>query len=156
MGDVEDYPRPKRKQKLTFEVRVALRIDLPDGRFLLERRPFDGLLGGLWELPGRTVSVGSTAARALGGLVSDLEQDASDLGPPVPVGRVEHRFSHRHWTVHVYQAVAGTPPRAAGTPSYAADGPERRWIDAEELPELGLPTVSRKAIDLSACNQSLR
>lgn len=149
-GDAEDYPRPKRAQKVTFERRVALRIDGPDGRFLLERRPADGLLGGLWELPARTVPQGATTERVLRALEHDLRHVAACVADPVEVGRVDHRFSHRRWTVQVFRAAC------RGLTRGAADGPERRWVGAEELPELGLPTVSRKALDVSACNPVLR
>lgn len=136
-GDAEDFPRPKRRQKVTFVQRVALRIDASDGRFLLERRPRGGLLGGMWELPARAIANGS-AQDTIDGLLSDLglASETSELGT------VEHRFSHRHWTTRVF--------RTASDAALESAAPERRWVAAEELPDLGLPTVSRRAIDLGA------
>lgn len=142
-GDMEDYPRPKRRQKLRFEHRVALRVERPDGRFLLERRPADGLLGGLWELPARTLSEGALPDSVARALAVELDRSVQGLDEPRAVGRVEHRFSHRHWTVHVFMTTCGAPRRAI------ADGPERRWVGSDELLDLGLPTVSRRAIDIS-------
>jgi len=147
-GDMEDYPRPKRRQKLSFEQRVALRVELPDGRFLLERRAADGLLGGLWELPGAGLTEGAEPSPVARSLAAQLSRHAASIAEPRPVGKVEHRFSHRHWTVHVF-ATTSRAPRPG-----AADGPERRWVAPEELPELGLPTVSRRAIDVSARDPS--
>ena len=140
-GEAEDFPRPKRRQKVTFEERVAVRLDTDDGRFLLHRRPDGGLLGGMWELPSATVADGGDPERAARELVEDL-QLATSLEP---VGVVEHRFSHRHWTVRVF--------RGRVTMSHQTDG---RWVGADVLPELGLPTVSRRTIDVSACNAALR
>ena len=145
-GDAEDLPHPKRRQTVRFEHRIALRLDAPRGLFLLERRPADGLLADMWELPGCTIGDEGQGRGAAEDLLVSLPLDASDLAE---AGRVEHRFSHRHWSVMVFQASVS---RAAPPPP----GPERRWVGSDELSELGLPTVSRKAIDVSACNATLR
>lgn len=146
-GDAESFPRPGRKQTVTFVVRAALRLLRPDGRLLLERRPDRGLLPSLWEMPATVVPEGgdpADAARALLRSIARAHGLPRDLGAHlVPAGAAEHRFSHRHWTTWVYD-VAAPLPTAAGE----STKPERRWVDPGELADLGLPTASRKAIDL--------
>jgi len=125
-GSQADYPQPGKRTKVTFEVRAAVLLTRPDGRFGLLQRPSGGLLPNLWELPGATVEDGSDPADvAIGVAGSSVHR----------CGSVEHRFSHRHWTTHVFRAPAGT------------EAGELRWVTHEELNELGLPTVSRKAIE---------
>jgi A/G-specific adenine glycosylase len=125
-GSQEDYPRPGKRTKVTFEVRVAVMLTRADGRFAVCRRPPDGLLPNLWELPAATVQDG----------VDPASVAAVIAGSDVRACRtVEHRFSHRHWTTHVFRAAAG------------GERAEVRWVTHEELSTLGLPTVSRKAIE---------
>lgn len=142
-GDADAFPRPKRKQSVTFEVRAAVRLDLPDGRFLLERRAGRGLLGGLWELPAVTVPDGGAPEDRARALLRELKRrHGVAVEPLTHQGTTEHRFSHRHWTTWVFRAPAR--PEALSD----SDAPERRWVHAGELEDLGVPTVSRKALEL--------
>ncbi len=131
-GDAEDFPAPKRRQKVKFVTRVAVRIDDGD-RFLLRRRPDAGLLASLWTLPGTEVArAGVEAAEELAGRLGCRDR-------PVLRGIAEHRFSHRHWTTHVYRVDgAGARP-----------GPEDRWVRVADLPALGFPTAARRELDAS-------
>ena len=147
-GDAESFPRPGRKQNVTFVVRVAVRLQLDDGRILLERRPGRGLLPSLWELPAGVVHDGESPGSRARALATQLARACAlnDALPDelVPVGVSEHRFSHRHWSTHVFEASARAPLAARETTR-----PERRWYARSELEDLGLPTASRKTIDLT-------
>ena len=121
-----DFPRPGRRTKVTFEVRAAVMLTRGDGRFAVVRRPSDGLLPNLFELPAATVEEGTEPADVATGLAG-----VRLLG----CGAVEHRFSHRHWTTHVFRGDSDSAPARA------------RWVTRAELSELGLPSVSRKAIE---------
>jgi A/G-specific adenine glycosylase len=50
-GDAEDYPRKTPKPERPVLYAVAYWMTLPDGRVLLRRRPEEGLLGGMMEIP---------------------------------------------------------------------------------------------------------
>ncbi len=127
-GRVDDLPEPTKKAKVRFEERVALLVARDDGRFLLQQRPPSGLLASLWELPS-VEAEGEVAVLAAGELSAELGG-----GAPRACGTVEHRFSHRHWTVRVFRSRGDG--RGAG-----------RWVTAGDLADLGVPTASRKAID---------
>ncbi len=146
-GDAESFPRPGRQQTVGFVVRAAVRLVGRDGRVLLERRPNRGLLPRMWELPAVIVPDGDHPLHHARDLAASLRRP---LGLPreLPdrlrsVGVSEHRFSHRHWTTHVFEATADPPAVAA-----EARDPERRWIGPGEWDSVGLPTASRKAIEL--------
>ncbi len=127
-GRVDELPEPTKRATVRFEERVALLAVRSDGRFLLRRRPPTGLLASLWELP--SVEADGDAADAA------AEELCAEVGggTAVACGAIEHRFSHRHWTVRVYRTTAGGDA-------------EGRWVHAGELGALGVPTASRKAID---------
>jgi len=136
-GDPLDFPAPGRRAKVRAVRRVALHLTRPGGAWLMVQRPPEGLLASMWELPAADVDAGggeealADAARALGrrlGLRRALERR----------GTAEHRFSHRHWTVSVYATAVGA--------RWTARLPEARWIGADDLAALAVPTVTRKVL----------
>jgi len=95
-----------------------------DGRFLAARRPDEGLMAGMWELPYQPAET----ARPWPALFAD------PLTPAGALPEVAHRFTHLHavYRVSVFRCPRrpewrGEPPRA-----YA----DFRWIDATTLAEL--------------------
>jgi len=130
-GRQSELPSSPRRSQVVHEERVAVVLRRDDGRLLLERRPPDGLLAGMWE------PVAAPRPRA-----EEPEAVACRLAAATVAahGRVEHRFSHRHWTIHVFSARAPQPERAAEPRA------ERRWVHPDQLDELGIPTVTRKVL----------
>jgi A/G-specific adenine glycosylase len=130
-----ELPAAPRRTKVRHVDRVAVLLLGGDSRFEVVRRPPTGLLAGLWELPSAELDAGGSPA-AVAASLAGVEVEAR--------GIVEHRFSHRHWTVHVF---AG---RSDGRAT-ARDGQDasRRRVTVDELGDLGLPTVSRKAIEVA-------
>jgi A/G-specific adenine glycosylase len=131
-GDAQAFPSPKAKPRVLEVERVAVYLLRADGSFLLVQRPDEGLLASLWELPGADLEPGAghePAARRL----------ARGLGVRARLtrrGTAAHVFSHRRWTVHVFAArtrVTRAPARG-------------RWVQDEDLAELGVPTVTRKVL----------
>ena len=51
-GDVSRYPVRSPKKERRIEERTVFLLRSPDGRYLLRKRPAEGLLAGLWEFPG--------------------------------------------------------------------------------------------------------
>ena len=127
MERVDELPCATKRATVRFEERVSVLATRPDGRFLLHQRPPTGLLASLWELPS-VAARADEATAAAGALISELGGAGQRL-----CGTVEHRFSHRHWTVRVYRTEITRP----------GDG---RWMHQRELGQLGVPTASMKAI----------
>lgn len=63
-GTVAERPRPKRKRALPEDDVATAVLVSPSGRYLLVRRPEEGLLGGMWEFPGTAVRAGEAPADA--------------------------------------------------------------------------------------------
>lgn len=124
---------------------------------LLRRRPEEGLLGGMWEFPGREVERGGdlsgdelamaaaeTAAelgRELGvpGVGPALQgrddggagEDPDDRGP-IPLPTVVHTFSHRKVSYHPFMYLLGDPA-----------GENLRRVRWSELAHLPIPVAQR-------------
>jgi len=110
------------------------------GRVLAVRRPPEGLLGGMWELPGGELAGREAPARGLErSLRERLGLHARRL---VCVGQVRHRFTHRELQLHVFrgQASAGRVKRNGFD--------AHRWVGRKTLDGLPLSKLARKALAL--------
>jgi len=129
-GTAPDLPRklPKKPRPTRFGAHFWLQD--ATGALLLRRRPAQGLLGGMLELPG-------TPWR------SDPwpEPEALDLAPqPAPwrlAGQARHGFTHFELLIDVYRAV---------TAQIDAPGLLR---PRETLPQEALPTLMRRCIEIA-------
>lgn len=116
--------------------RVAALLE-QNGRLLLTRRPPDGLLAGLWELPGGDVPAGKSPEDTLRTIFWHA------FGVEVEVGEhlvdVTHVFTHLVWHVRCYRAHLVPGPELPETA-------DRRWVAPGELADYPLPTVQRKVL----------
>lgn len=128
LGVQELRPLPKGRPPVPEEtVRTAV-IVRDDGALLLIRRPEDGLLGGLWELPGDD---GGWPA-AVAALVEAGE-------PGEALDPVTHTFSHKR--IHYRPFMV----RVSGSVEGAADpGHGAAWAGLDRLDGYALPVAQRK------------
>lgn len=111
-----------------------------DGRYLIGKRPSEGLLGGLWEFPGGKIASGETHAQAL------VRECREELGVHVRVGGlvacVKHAYTHFRITLSVYQcALARGTPR----PKFHT---ELRWVAPNEFDRYAFPKANHKFLEL--------
>lgn len=124
-----------------------------NSRYLLVRRPVDGLLGGLWTLPGREVLDGQSQVEVLR---THLRQN---LGVAVAVGTqlavIQHEFSHRRLRLHAYScrllgddaARKATTARTrinSGVSRRPLPARAARWVAPDRLDDYACATVDRK------------
>lgn len=134
LADPSSLPR-HRPERARPHVRASVVAVERDGRWLVQRRPSDGLLGGLWEFPGGKIEPGESpraaALRELGEEVGVRPHGVSAAGV------VRHGYSHFTVELHVFRtSFYGTVPT----------GRTRRWASPEELERLALPTATRKVL----------
>ncbi len=118
-------------------VRAAVVVLSRRGRWLVQQRGPDQLLGGLWEFPGGRIEPGErpeTAARR-----ELREETGRAAGPLVDRGIVRHAYSHFTVELHVFEGAD-----AADGPARA--GPGRRWVRPDELLALPLPKATEKIV----------
>lgn len=138
-GDPEALPVKSAKKAPKRVLAVAARL-ARNGRFLAVRRPPEGLLGGLWELPGGEFQPGETPEAAITRNLRErlgLKAKACQL-----LGTVEHVFTHRLLTLHVLRVEVGAG--RIRRREYDA----HRWLAERALGELPLSKVARKVIAL--------
>lgn len=139
-GKQGDIPAPKRRKASPVQHFDALALRRGD-KLLLERRPSEGLLAGLWCLPllergavaNDELAFVTAASRAIG-------VPMRVLGSPAPV--VKHVFTHRIWQMTPWQARASRAVRLRER----EDGRELAWVSASHPPRGGVPTLTRKLL----------
>ncbi len=137
---------PARRPRTRPHVVAAILAVAHHGRWLLQRRPPNGLLGGLWELPGGKVRSHETPRAAA------ARESREELGW-VPrhlrkIGTVHHGYSHFTVDLHLFAAFPTKRPSSGrwhGTP--------RRWVTLPELEKLPIPRATRKMVPLLAAQQ---
>ena len=134
---------PKKNRGATPHHDIAIALIWSAGRVLLQRRPEDGLLGGLWEFPGGKMEAAESAEDAA--VREVLEETGLVIRVVEPAGVVEHAYSHFRLTLHAFHAiVAGPgadPPRQVGN---LPDSP--RWVRLRELDSYAMPRANRKLL----------
>ncbi|HSM08816.1 MAG TPA: NUDIX domain-containing protein [Gemmatimonadota bacterium] len=138
-GTVADRPPRRTKDPSPHhDIGVAL-VWRDDGRLLIQRRPLEGLLGGLWEFPGGKVEPGEDAAQAA--VRETREETGLEVRVTGSAGRVDHAYSHFRITLHAFHAeLAGGELRTGGAGPHA-------WVAPEALPDYAFPTANRRIID---------
>lgn len=130
-GTQNELPRKSPKKAKPVRHGTVYLARQADGAYLLETRPEKGLLGGMLGWPGSDWT--------------DAEEERPQGTPPVEAdwqtlgGEVRHTFTHFHLvlTVRTAEVMPGTVP-ARG-----------RFVERDQFRPSDLPTVMRKAFDLS-------
>lgn len=136
--DPEAFPA-RREPRAVPHRDVAIGLVLKAGSVLVSRRPYGGMLGGLWEFPGGKVEPGETPREAL------HRELWEEVGLRVRVERalptVDHAYSHLRVTLHpfVCSPLESDPRVGEGHPTH--------WIRVDELPDYPMPRANRKVIE---------
>jgi len=107
-----------------------------DGRTFIQRRPPDGLLGGLWEFPGGKVRAGESLAAAL---VREIEEETGVRPTAVrPFMTVDHSYTTHKVNLHAFRC---------DVPSGPAISPDRRWVRPAALRRYPFPSGSARIVE---------
>ncbi len=137
-GTIDQYPYKSKKNSVpTYEAAVAVIHDAV-GRIFIQRRPEEGLLGGLWEFPGGKLENGETPRQAC------LREVREEVGIEIEISEelplVRHAYTHFRVTIHPFVA------------KMVSAGPEThlksKWASPDELDRVAMPIASRKIIKL--------
>jgi len=124
---------PRRAPRVAVFALVVLHRE---GRVLLERRPADGLLGGMWAFP--EAEVGDPAEARCGALAIARRLGWSGADEPETLPGCEHRFTHLRATYLPYLVEAGNAHLEAAT-----SGAAHAWLDLSDPTAVALPVAQR-------------
>ncbi|MGN7384729.1 A/G-specific adenine glycosylase [Paenibacillus sp. SAFN-117] len=144
-GKAEELPVKTKAKPPRIEARAVALIEGSGphaGKLLIRRRPRQGLLANMWELPHIEIErpAGKAAAAQQGAEMEALgaglaETDGVTVLPERWLMDAEHIFSHIRWELAVYRCRLDPRFEAAGLP------PHYRWLDAGEMERYAFPNV---------------
>lgn len=108
------------------------------GQVLIDKRPQNGLLGGLWEFPGGKLEPGETVPQCIHREIKE------ELGIDIEVGdhliTIDHAYTHVSVTLGVYHCryLSGQPQ------PLACD--EVRWVTLDEIDQYPFPKANTQII----------
>ncbi len=138
-GTQQERPVKTAKKAIPHHQIGAAVIWREDGRILIQQRPRDGLLGGLWEFPGGKQEPGETLEETV------IREIREELAIEIEVGEklvvVNHAYSHFKITLHAYvcQHISGEPQLLS------AD--DLAWVRPDELRQHAFPKANNRVID---------
>ncbi len=139
LGTPEAFPFSKKKAPLPhYDIAVGLIFD-DEGRILIQRRPEDGLLGGLWEFPGGKREPGEALPETCR---RELREELNiEVEIEAPFGTINHAYTHFKITLHAFRCrlVAGEPVSSRALPM--------QWVPIERLDEFAFPRANRRLIE---------
>jgi A/G-specific adenine glycosylase len=138
-GDMEDYPvKPRRKHIPHYNIVVGL--IRRDEKILIQRRPENGLLGGLWEFPGGKIEEGESGDNAL--LREIKEETELDVSLGQEIGTIQHAYTHFKITLTAWFCdwIEGEAQTHAAS--------ENRWVLMNELKDFAFPRANLKILEL--------
>jgi len=138
-GAQEERPVRKARKAVPFQEMVVAVLE-QEGRYLIGKRPGQGLLGGLWEFPCDVIAAGETHQKAL------VRVCKESLGLKVKAGgliaTVQHAYTHLRVTMNVYRCtlISGTPkPRRHA---------QLAWAASSEFEQYAFPKANHKFLPL--------
>ena len=128
-GQAENLPRREAKKPKPTRRGTAFWLVNSQSEILLRRRPENGLLGGMIEVPSSSWLEGESA-----GAIANEEAPVLTDWEALP-GIVRHTFTHFHLELAVVVGRCSTQEKTAGI-----------WCGATEFDQHALPTVMKKIV----------
>jgi len=140
-GDEERYPvTPESKPVPHHDIAVALIFD-DDGRLLIQRRPDEGQLAGLWEFPGGKYEEDVDDSMEAACRREIQEELGVDIAIEEPFYTLKHAYTHFKITLHAFRCRI-----VDGAPTAREDQP-MTWVTLDELEEYAFPRANGKLIE---------
>ncbi|MBU1197012.1 A/G-specific adenine glycosylase [Candidatus Micrarchaeota archaeon] len=144
-GTQEAYP-VKRKKGRVPHYDVVTGIIRKHGRILIVQRPFEKLLGGLWEFPGGKQEPGESLKETC------KREILEETRVRVRVGKlrvvVRHAYSHFRMTMHVFDC-----KYLSGQTKVNREHIKARWVPIKELKKFAFPGANKRVLKSLKANE---
>ena len=130
-GTPERYPSKVAKKKIPHITAISAVIQ-KDGRVLLNKRPPNGLLGGLWEFPNWKIEEKRRLRLRLRNHIK--KEMGMNVEVKESIGVFHQTFSHFKLTLHIYQCQSSNSNKKR----------KGKWIPIKNLDQLAMPKIHRK------------
>lgn len=138
-GEPELYPHSTPKAAVPHH-QISVGLIIEDGHILIQRRPDDAMLGGLWEFPGgkqlEAESLIETCRREV------REETGLEVVVDEKVCAIRHAYSHFRITLHVYRC------RIVGGALADNDSIPRIWARIQDLDRYAFPRANRRVLEI--------
>ncbi|MBW2733469.1 MAG: A/G-specific adenine glycosylase [Deltaproteobacteria bacterium] len=140
VGDVARYPVKVSRRAIPHRHLAVGVVRDREARLLLYKRPYSGMLAGLWDFPALDVAGLQPVA---GALVEVLRQRYGlRVVPQHALPAVNHAYTHLKVTLHPWVLHADPPPLVA-----AERTDTLRWVGLAGLSEVALPRATHKVLE---------
>jgi A/G-specific adenine glycosylase len=133
---IEQQLPVKKKAKPPQKMEVVVAWMVHQHTVLIEKRPKQGLLAGMWSLPTIEVAKSETPLQTLAKFCAAKKISAKNYRDK---GSFKHLFSHRHWQVRIVEAEVEEI-----TCTLLEKG---EWLPMELLPTKAFPTLYKKVME---------
>ncbi len=133
-GEQEIIPKPKKRSYRTIEAVVA--VISKKGKYLIQKRPGEGLFGGLWEFPGGKLQKGEETEAALRREIG--EELGAEIRKARFLMRVRHSYTQFQVNLSAFECSLAREPR----PGFRF----RRWVSLSSLHLYPFPSGSAKIV----------
>lgn len=134
------HERPvKGVKKVSPHYDIGVGVIWKDGQILIQQRPSEGLLGGLWEFPGGKQEPEESLIETVR---REIEEELSiAVQVREPIMTVKHAYTHFKITLHAFHCdyIVGTPePKACQA---------WKWVNPEELTTYAFPKANKTVLE---------
>lgn len=138
-GNMESFPVAKKKAPVPhYDIAVAI-IQNEKNQFLIQRRPEDGMLGGLWQFPGgRQETDESLEATCIREMKEELD---ISIEIEAPFYTLSHAYTHFKITLHAFLCSLHKD-----TLNTDKEGP-LRWVAIDQLSAFPFSRSNRRLAD---------
>ena len=133
-GTQEIIPKPKRTK--FHKIKAVLGIIRQNNRYLIQKRPSEGLMADLWEFPGGKIEPGETPVHALHREIKE-ELDQEVIQEKFLI-KVNHSYTQFRVTLYAFQCELKERPEL--------NSPKHQWVSLQEFNNYPFPSGSVKVI----------